>query len=417
MSTTTAWDTKFEWKAVLVLSLAFGLVGMDRFILPSLAGPMMAELHLNEQDIGSLVGILGMAWGISAILIGGLSDILGRRNILVPAVVLFSLLSVLSGAATTVAGLLLIRAVMGVSEGAVAPVGVAVVVEASHPNRRGINNGFFQCAIALFGLGFAPILATQLLAVTTWRYVFMIVGVPGLVIAVILWFLVREPAALAAQRSVELPKRAPLSQIFKHRNVALAMLSLFCAMTGMFVLAAFVPNYLLGYLKLNTQQMGFVASAIGFGGAIGQLGVPALSDFIGRRPATLLAFVVAAVFLVLFSQAGADNLPLLFGLLFVAAIGNFGALAILAGPIPAEAAPLGLVGAVAGLVIGAGEVFGGGVAPYAAGHIATAYGLQYTLYLALGGQVLGFFIALFLTETAPRKTRAVQGGASVLDAG
>lgn len=415
MSTTTAWDSKYEWKAVLVLSLAFGLVGLDRFILPSLFPAMMKDLNLNYQDLGNLVGILGLCWGGAAILIGTLSDRLGRRNILVPAVVLFSVLSVLSGTATTLAGLLLIRAVMGVAEGAVAPIGVAVVVEASHPNRRGMNNGFFQCAIALFGLGIAPILATQLLEVTDWRNVFLLVGIPGLVIAVILWFIVREPATIAASQSLEAPQRAPLSQIFKHRNVPLAMLSLFCAMTGMFVISAIMPNYLVDYLKLTPQQMGFVTSAIGFGGALGQLGVPTISDYIGRRTATLLSFLLAAAFLILFIQTGANSLPMLFGLLFFAAMFNFGALAILAGPIAAEAAPLGLIASVAGIVIGAGEIFGGGVAPVVAGAIAQNYGIQYTLVFALGGQVLGLLISFFLMETAPRKTRTVQGGASALD--
>ena len=145
-------DSSYEWKAVLIVSLAFGLVGLDRFVLPPLFPSMMGELHLTYQDLGNLVGILGIAWGVSAIFIGSISDRVGRRRVLVPAVVIFSLLSVLSGMATGLVSLLLIRAVMGVAEGAVAPTGVAVAVEASHPKRRGMNNGFFQCTIALFGL-------------------------------------------------------------------------------------------------------------------------------------------------------------------------------------------------------------------------------------------------------------------------
>ncbi len=155
--------------------------------------------------------------------------------------------------------------------------------------------------------------------------------------------------------------------------------------------------------------MGIVTSAIGFGGALGQFGLLTVSDFIGRRPATVLSFIIAAVFLWLFIHAG-SSLPVLFGLLFVAAMFNFGALAILAGPIPAEAAPAGLVASAAGLVIGAGEIFGGGVAPSIAGAIAQHSGIQYTLYFALGGQLLGLVLALFLRETAPRRTRNARRG-------
>jgi len=131
--------------------------------------------------------------------------------------------------------------------------------------------------------------------------------------------------------------------------------------------------------------------------------LPAISDIIGRKPATLLSFIVAAIFLYLFSQTGAESLTMLFGLLFVAALFNFAALAILAGPVAAEAAPIGMVASVAGLVIGAGEVFGGGVAPAIAGRIAQSTGIQNTLMFAIGGQVLGIVLSLMLKETAPRK--------------
>jgi len=409
VSNSSTWDSSYEWKAVLVMSAAFGLVGLDRFILPPLFPAMMGDLHLNYQDLGNLVGALGVAWGCSAILLGSLSDRIGRRAVLVPAVVLFSLLSALSGIATGLVSLLFIRAIMGVAEGAVAPTGVAVAVEASHPRRRGMNNGIFQCTISLFGQGIGPILATQLLLITTWRKVFLIVGIPGLIVAAIMAFVIRDPATVRTSGASAPAQRASFWSMFRHRNVPLAMVTLLCAMTGVFVLSAVMPNYLIDYLKLTPQQMGIVTSAIGFGGALGQFGILTLSDYIGRRSATVLSFIVAAVFLWLFIHTGA-NLPLLFALLWIAAMANFGALAILAGPVPAEAAPLGLMASAAGLVIGAGEIFGGGIAPSIAGTVAQHFGIQYTLYLALGGQILGLLLSLLLKETAPRKSRSTSGG-------
>jgi predicted MFS family arabinose efflux permease len=415
MSTEKPWDVSYEWKALLAMSIAFGLVGIDRFILPPLFPAIMKDLPLTYQNLGDLVAVLGIAWGVSAIATGFMSDRLGRRSILVPAVIVFSLLSVLSGMATGLVSLLVIRATMGAFEGPVAATGVAVAVEASHPKRRGMNNGIFQCTVSLFGSGIGPILATQLLLITTWRHVFWIVGLPGLVIAAILWFVIREPATLAAQRGTSVVARASIWTLFRHRNVPLAMVTLLCAMTGIFVLSAMMPNYLVDYLKLTGTQMGIVTSAIGFGGALGQFGLLTVSDFIGRRIATLLSFVIASIALWLFIHTG-SNMPMLFGLLFVAAMFNFGALAILAGPIPAEAAPAGLVASAAGLVIGAGEIFGGGVANHVAGAIAQHSGIQYTLYFALAGQVLGLLLALFLRETAPRRTRnAGAEHVSVLD--
>jgi predicted MFS family arabinose efflux permease len=334
---------------------------------------------------------------------GSLADRIGRKRVLVPAVAVFSLLSAFSGMVAGFASLLLVRALMGAAEGAVAPTSVAVALEASHPKRVGMNSGLYQCALALFGLAVAPIVATQLLEVTSWRNVFLIVGIPGLIVAVIMWVTIRDSRASVSGEVATL-KRAPLSHVFRHRNVLLAMAALLCAMTGVFVLSAITPSYLTDYLHLTRQHMGFVTSGIGFGGFLGQLVILTLSDFIGRRLAALSSFAFAAACLWVFIHTGA-NPSLLFSLLFGTAFFTFGALAVIAGPIAAEAAPLGLVATVAGAVIGAGEIFGGGVAPVIAGGIAQNYGIQFTPYFALGGLLGGVILSLFLRETAPRRSR------------
>lgn len=406
------WDTKYEFRVIALLTLAFGLVGLDRWILPPLfAAGMGKDLNLTEGDLGNLVGALGLAWGVSAMVLGGLSDRFGRRRIIVPAVVLFSILSALSGLVTTLLGLVVIRAAMGVAEGPVASVGIATAVEASHPKRRGMNNGIFQCSFALFGLALAPILATQLLQFMSWHYVFAVVGIPGLIVAFLLWRTIREPATIS--HASDAP-RASFKDLFKHRNVALAMFGLLCAMTGIFVLSAMMPSYLTGFLKLDAQQMGVVTAAIGLGGFIGQFSLPAISDHLGRRTSTVIAFAISALFLWGFIQTS-GSLGMLFALLFVVSWANFGALAIIAGPIAAEAAPLGLLAAVTGVVVGAGEIFGGGIAPSIAGGIADAYGIQYTLWFAMGGQLLGILVALFFKETAPRRTGSSTSEVSELD--
>ena len=231
----------------------------------------------------------------------------------------------------------------------------------------------------------------------------MIVGIPGLVIAAALFFIVREPLAQMTSSGQRVP-RPSFASLFQHRNVPLAMLTLMCAMGGIFVLAAMMPDYLLGFLQLSTTDMGFVFSAIGFGGCIGQFALPAISDIVGRKIATLASYILAAIFLYLFTLQGPESLATLFVLLFFASMFNFAALAILAGPVAAEAAPVGMVASVAGLVIGAGEVFGGGVAPVIAGRIAGSSGIQYVFTFAIASLIVGFVVALFLKETAPRKT-------------
>ena len=116
--TNVKWDHAYEWKAVMLLSLGFGLVGLDRWIIAPLLPSMMADLNLNYQDVGLVFGALGMAWGIFAILSGRLSDRIGHRKGLIPAIVFFSLMSGVSGMVHGLVGLILVRSLMGISEGA-----------------------------------------------------------------------------------------------------------------------------------------------------------------------------------------------------------------------------------------------------------------------------------------------------------
>lgn len=173
-------------------------------------------------------------------------------------------------------------------------------------------------------------------------------------------------------------------------------------MSCVFVISAMVPLYLENYLKLNIQQMGLIVSAIGFGGFLGQFLVPAFSDWIGRRMSALLSFLGATIFIILFANASASVLSL-FVLLFVLSFFSLGLIALLSGPIAAESAPAGLVASAIGLVVGAGEIFGGGIAPVLSGWVAEHYGIQNIFYLSLVGTVAGMIISLFIKETAPRK--------------
>jgi predicted MFS family arabinose efflux permease len=398
-STDRAWDTSYEWKAVTLLTLGFGLVGLDRWIIAPLFPSMMKDLQLNYQDLGNIVGALGLAWGIFAVVAGGLSDRVGRRRVLIPALVGFSLLSGFSGMTSGLASLIVIRALMGMTEGSFCPTSFATTNDASKPSRRGFNLGLQQSTFPLFGLALGPIVATQLLAVTSWRWIFVLVAIPGLILAVLIARTIREPASISRARE----QRAPLSELLKHRNVPLGMLALFCAMSGIFTISAMIPNYLVDYLKLSTAQMGFVTSAIGFGGFAGQLALPGVSDIVGRKLIAVLGFIVGALFLYAFMQTGPSP-GTLFVLLFVACFCCFGLLGLITGPIAAEAAPRGLVSSTAGIIIGSGEIFGGGIAPSLAGAVAQHFGLQHTLTMALTGLSIGIVVCLFLRETAPRKT-------------
>ena len=190
----------------------------------------------------------------------------------------------------------------------------------------------------------------------------------------------------------------------------LNILGMFCMLTSLFVLSVMMPNYLTDYLHLGVQQMGFVMSAIGLGGFIGQLVLPGLSDRLGRKPVVLGSFVATGACIWLLMHTGAEPLTL-FALLFLTTFFNFSMICMTVGPLTGESVPLPLVSTATGLVVGIGEVFGGGVAPALAGYIAQHHGIQYTLYLALGGVALGLAAASLLRETAPLRRKAPVGQA------
>jgi MFS family permease len=188
------WDTSYEWKAVALLGIGFGLVGLDRWIIAPLFPFIAADLGLAEGDIGRLAGILGVLWGVFAIFSGRLSDRIGHRKVLIPAIILFSLMSGFSGMANGLVMLIFIRALMGAMEGTYCPTSFTAVAAASKPERRGFNQGLQQSGFALLGLALGPIIATQLLSVVpSWRWVFWIVALPGFVVGVLLFFVLREP--------------------------------------------------------------------------------------------------------------------------------------------------------------------------------------------------------------------------------
>jgi len=398
------WNTSYEWKTVALLGVGFGLVGLDRWIIAPLFPFMMEDLGLGYQDLGNLVGILGLVWGVFAICSGRLSDWIGHRKILIPAILLFSVMSGFSGMATGLVGLIVIRALMGAAEGSYTPTSFTAVAAASHPKRRGFNQGLQQSGFALFGFALGPIIAVQLLdVVPSWRWVFFIVAIPGLIVGGLLYFVLREPADTQGGELVGATEAGGnWAEVLRSRNIILSMLALICAMACVFVLGAMVPSYLLDYIGITPLEMGFVMSGMGFGGFLGQWWVPALSDWFGRKVMAIVGFVGASVFVWVFAQIGASPV-LLFSGLFMTSFFALGNIALITGPISTEAAPLGLVSAAIGIVVGTGEIFGGGVAPSLAGYIAENYGIEHVLTLALVGVSMGVIVSLFFEETAPRK--------------
>lgn len=401
------WDTSYEWKAVLLLSIGFGLVGIDRFLIMPLFPVIMKSLHLNYQDLGRITGVLSLGWGIAAIFMGSLSDRIGHRRVVIPALVLFSLLAGLSGLATTVLTLMMVRVLMGFLEGAYAPASIIATIDASKPSRHGRNVGLQQALSPLLGQALTPIIVTQLLLFMSWRAIFTLVTLPGLIVAFFLWKYLRntDPKAAVTHTSTHDVAEHRWSDVLKYRNIVLNIIGMACWLTVLVVLTAFFPNYLIDYLHLDMQQMGLVLSAIGFGATAGTIAIPMASDWIGRKITVILSVPGAALFLFFLSQTGARP-TLLFVYLMMTLFFIFGMIALTVGPISAESVPVKLMSSASGLVIGIGELFGGFLAPLIAGDVAQNYGIQHTLDVGFFALAIGFLVALSLKETLPSRQKA-----------
>jgi len=234
--------------------------------------------------------------------------------------------------------------------------------------------------------------------------------IPGLILAVLMYRTIREPEYLHTVKSqeaeksdqVESDKKYRFVDVFRYRNIKLAILGLCGTMTCIFILSSMIPNYLIDYLKLSVTEMGFVTSGIGFGAFFGQLAIPGISDRIGRKMAIVTSLICGIGLLIIFINMGSSPISLFLLLFFVAFCAN-GCLCLLGGTIAIESVPAAMGSSAVGTIIGIGEIFGGGVAPVVGGYIAQNFGIENTLFLALAGLIICTIVCLFMKETAPIK--------------
>lgn len=386
---------KLEFQAVTVLALSFGLVGLDRFLISTLFPVIAKDLSLDYGDIGTITGALAIAWGLSALFMGNLSDRIGRRKVLVGSLLFFSLLIGAGGLATGLASLVFVRMLMGFADGAYTPASIAETLEVSPPQRSGRNIGFQQMTALLFGLGFAPLLIPPLLHVVDWRWIFVLFAAPGLLLA---WLTYRIIPKRPLTHSPDRTPWADWGAVLKVANVRLAMGLMLIWLTCLVTISAFLPNYMLDHLGLSFAQMGTVMSSIGFGSALGTIILPWLSDRFGRKAIMLVGTVIIGVALALLSLSGPD-VPRLFACLFFVMFGTLALITLTVGPLCTEAVSPALTATASGVVIATGELFGGGLAPMLAGTVAQRLGIEHVLWLPIGAILIAFLLCWRIRES------------------
>jgi fucose permease len=117
----------------------------------------------------------------------------------------------------------------------------------------------------------------------------------------------------------------------------------------------------------------------------------------------IVSVIGAAVFLALLANTGA-NPTALFCYLMLTLLFVFSLITLTVGPISAESVPASLMSTASGIVVGVGEVFGGGIAPAIAGYVAKHFGIQYILTMGFVALAVGLVVAFSLKETLPSRT-------------
>jgi MFS family permease len=389
---------RYENTLVILLFFTWGTVFLDRMSQLYLAPFFAPEFHLTREQIGLLASVLAICWAGSTFVFGALSDRVGRRKILIPAVFLFSALSWVSGAAQSFHQLLLIRALMGVAEGPCWSVITALIEESSPSSRRGRNVGAVVSAAALVGLAVAPVLTTQVASRVGWRWAFFVAGVPGIVLGLLIWKFVREPQDVTVTAAHGTASLSDYFSILRFRNVWLACLGASGFMTWLFLLNVFAPLYITEVAHQPATTAGFLLGASGLGSFLLGFLLPSLSDRIGRKKLLLFLAVLSSIVPL------ALAVPFLYGHLWLLAAillanGGQAIASLIIVLVPAESAPVGFAATAIGLVTLVGEIIGATVAPAAGGALAERFGLGTVLWLSAGGMAFLFVVTLFLKET------------------
>lgn len=402
-------STGYQVLLVSLLSINFGIVFFDRNALNFLMPFVQPELGLNNTQVGILASALSFTWAIAAFGIGYISDRTGsRKGLLILATLIFSACSFFSGIAASFLAMLGARLLMGAAEGGVMPISQSMVATEVKPEHRGIAMGVTQnFGSNLLGSFVAPVALVAFATAFGWRHAFFLAGVPGLIMALLIWKFVHAAPVVAA---VETHKKLSFGEAFAERNVLL------CAIIGVLLVSylvvcwAFMPLFLTQVRKYDPSTMGWLMGTLGISATVGSFAISGLSDRIGRRP-VMIAMPLIGVILPLGAMYFQGSVWVMAAIFFIG-WGLNGIFPLFMATVPSESVDRAHIATVLGLCMGLPEVLGGVLAPSIAGYAADQAGLQAPLWIMLGLAILAGLLALGLRETAPQVLARQRGLAS-----
>lgn len=278
--------------SVYALALLFG-IGLfsyiDRAIVMVLQIQIKTDLHLSDSEMGLLTGAsFAVVYTIFALPIARWADRTVRSRLLTGALLVWSMMTALSGHAYSLLALMGLRMGVAVGEAGCAPASVSMLADYFPPRLRGTALAFWSLSLPL-GTMLGLTAGGKLGEALGWRNTFLVVGVAGMLLAPLVWLTLREPlrgrfdppAKDAAQQPPIREAIAILWSVRSYRYVVVAV--------GLHTIVyyAFMSWSTPFYVRLHGMTMGDAALRLGLytgiGGLLGTFLGGVFADWRGRQ--------------------------------------------------------------------------------------------------------------------------------------
>lgn len=276
-----------RWYALCLLTLVYAFNFIDRQLLAILQESIKAELNLSDSKLGLLTGFAFAIFYVTAGLpIARWADRGNRRNIVSISLFIWSFMTALSGLVQNYTQLLLARIGVGIGEAGGSPPSHSIISDIFPPQRRATAIGFYSMGIS-FGILFGFLAGGWLNEFFGWRVAFMVVGIPGVILAIILRVTMIEPIRGLHDGAASAEGPVPFGEVLRllasrptFRHIAIgAGLNAFCGYAS----TNWMASYMIRSYGMSTGELGtWLALTMGVGGAISAF----FGGFIADRLAT-----------------------------------------------------------------------------------------------------------------------------------
>lgn len=273
---------------------------IDRQILAILLPAIKAEFGVDDWVLGFLAGsAFALFYATLGVPIALLADRWNRRNLIALSLTIWSGMTAMSGVAANVYQLALARIGVGIGEAGYAPPAHSMIADYFPPEKRSTAMGIFTLGISL-GIMIAYLGGGWLAQNIGWRQAFLIVGIPGLIFALMFRFTVTEPRRGMSEGKVDDGEMFGILAVakFLYHRKSFVHLSLGAGLSSFnaYAVLSFFPSFLERSHGMNLQQIGaYLGIIIGVSTGIGFVGGGYFADRIGskNRRRSLQAVAVA----------------------------------------------------------------------------------------------------------------------------